>query len=244
MLATAEIRSTVKGFLSLIPDSCRWINNPYIEEKIDNKIYQHQFAIKHGLKVPDTLITNNASKVKEFFNKHNGEIVIKQLSDISLIDENPFVNEDGYNDIEFKGFYTSAVTVSDLKNLDDYFGPGSSPVLLQQKLDKKSEIRVTVVGDKLFSYRIFSQENDLSKVDFRHVDDLRTEKCVIPNEISSKLIKMLKDWKISFAAIDLVETLFGEIFFLEANVVGNWLWLEQEQNGSEIAKSIAELLVK
>ena len=245
MLATAEIRSTVKGFLSLIPDSCRWINDPYIEEKIDNKIYQHQFAIKRGgLNVPDTLITNNASKVKEFFNKHNGEIVIKQLSDISLIDEKHFVNEDGYNDIEFKGFYTSEVTASDLTNLNDYFGPGSAPVLLQQKLVKRSEIRAMVVGDKCFSYRIFSQENELSKVDFRHIDDLRTEKCVIPDEISTKLIKMLEDWDISFSAIDLVETVSGEIFFLEANVVGNWLWLEKEQEGSEIAEAIAELLVK
>lgn len=242
MLATAEIRSTVKGFFSLIPDSCRWINNPYIEEKIDNKIYQHQFAIKHGLKVPDTLVTNDASKVKEFFNKHNGEIVIKQLSDIFLIDEKPFVNKYGFNDIEFKGFYTSAVTVSDLNNLDDFFGPGSSPVLLQQKLEKKSELRVTVVGDRCFSYRIFSQENELSQVDYRHVDNLETKKCLLPDELSAKLIKMLKDWNISFSAIDLVETVSGEIFFLEANVVGNWLWLEKDQYGSEIARAIAELL--
>ena len=69
MLATAEIKSTLKGFFSLIPESCKWINNPYLEEKIDNKIYQHQCAVKHGFKVPQTLVTNNASKVKEFFKK-------------------------------------------------------------------------------------------------------------------------------------------------------------------------------
>ena len=243
MLATAEIRSTVKGFFSLIPESCKWINNPYLEEKIDNKIYQHQCAVKLGLKVPDTLVTNNALKVKKFFNKNNGKIIIKQLSDISLIDESPYVNKYGFNDVEYKGFYTSVVTSSDLNNLEEYFGPGSSPVLLQEKLERKSELRVTVVGDKFFSYRIFSQENDNSKVDFRHVDNLRTEKCQLSEEISTKLVKMIKDWNISFAAVDLVETVSGEVFFLEANVVGNWLWLEKEYDGSEIAFAIADLLL-
>lgn len=244
MLATAEIKSTLKGFFSLIPESCKWINNPYLEEKIDNKIYQHQCAVKHGFKVPQTLVTNNASKVKEFFKKNNGKIIIKQLSDISLIDESPYVNKDGIKDVEYKGFYTSAVTSSDLNNLEEDFCPGSAPVLLQEKLEKKSELRVTVVCDRLFSYRIYSQENDYSKVDFRHVDNLRTEKCQLSDEISTKLIKMIKVWNISFAAVDLVETVSEELFFLEANVVGNWLWLEKKQDGSEIAKAIADLLTQ
>ena len=131
-----------------------------------------------------------------------------------------------------------------MNNLEEYFCPGSAPVLLQEKLEKKSELRVTVVGDRLFSYRIYSQENDYSKVDFRHVGNLRTEKCQLSDEISTKLIKMIKVWNISFAAVDLVETVSEELFFLEANVVGNWLWLEKEQDGSEIAKAIADLLTQ
>ena len=55
---------------------------------------------------------------------------------------------------------------------------------------------------------------------------------------------MIKVWNISFAAVDLVETVSEELFFLEANVAGNWLWLEKEQDGSEIAKAIADLLTQ
>ena len=65
-LATAEIRSTVQGFFSLIPQSCRWINNPYTEDKVDNKIYQHQCAVAHGLDIPDTIVTNCSDNVKAF----------------------------------------------------------------------------------------------------------------------------------------------------------------------------------
>lgn len=243
-LATAEISSTVRGFFSLIPKSCRWINNPYAEDKVDNKIYQHQCAVTHGLEVPDTLVTNCAENVKAFYNKHNGNIIIKQISDISLIDESSFVNEKGFKDVEFKGFYTSLIYSSDLAHLDEYFGPGSAPVLLQEALDKKSELRVTIVGDKCFTYRIYSQENEKSKTDFRHVEELRVEKTALSSDIETKLIALLKYWGIIFATVDLVETTDGRIVFLEANVVGNWLWLEKEHVGSKIARAISKLITK
>jgi glutathione synthase/RimK-type ligase-like ATP-grasp enzyme len=239
LLATAEIRSTIRGFFSLVPKECRWINNPFIEDKVDNKVYQHQCAYRHGLAVPDTLITNSAQKVRGFFKKHHGDIIIKQLSDITLIDESPYINQQGYKDTLFKGFYTSCVLEQDLDSLEDYLGPGNAPVLLQENLNKKSELRVTLVGEKIFCYRIYSQENTKSKIDFRHVDNLKVEPCTLSPLIADKLTALLKFWNIVFAAIDLVETKDGNTVFLEANVVGNWLWLEKNMHGSQIAEAIA-----
>ena len=57
--------------------------------------------------------------------------------------------------MEFKGFYTSPVNASDLASLEEYFDPGSAPVLLQEALCKKSELRVTIIGDKCFTYSNF-----------------------------------------------------------------------------------------
>lgn len=241
-LATAENKSAIRGFFSLVPDSCIWINNPYLEEKIDNKIYQHKCALKFNLDVPDSLVTNSPDSVSKFFNKHKGNIIIKQMSDVSIIDKTPVVAEDGFDDYEFKGFYTSLIRQADLDDLDDYLGKGCSPVLIQEVLDKKSELRVTVVGDKCFSYRIYSQEREESKTDFRHVDDLRSEKCELPENVKDKIISLMKYWNISFAAFDFVETTDNRIVFLEANVVGNWLWLEQNEPDSEIAQAISSLL--
>lgn len=241
-LATAEIKSALRGFFSLVPDSCKWINNPYLEDKIDNKIYQHQCALRFNLEVPDSLVTNSPDSFRKFFNKHQGKIIIKQMSDVSIIDKIPFVTEEGFDDYEFKGFYTSLVRLSDLDDLDNYLGKGCAPVLIQEALDKMSELRVTVVGDKCFSYRIYSQERAESKTDFRHVDDLRSEKCDLPKNVKDRILSLIRFWNISFAAIDLVETTDNRIVFLEANVVGNWLWLEQNESGSEIAKAVSFLL--
>ncbi len=243
-LATAEIRCALRGFFSLVPDTCIWINNPYIEDRIDNKIFQHKSALRHGLMVPDTLVTNDPDKVKAFYDKHQGHIIIKQLSDISLIDEKPFVNSDGFKNYEYRGFYTSKVKKEDLFNLSEYFGPGTAPALLQEELHKKTELRVTVVGDKCFAYRIYSQENQKSQTDFRHVDDLRCEPCILDKDIESKILRLIKSWNIKFAAVDLVETTDGKTVFLEANVVGNWLWLEKNTHNSVIARAITDVLMQ
>ncbi len=242
-LATFENKSALRGFFSLVPDSCIWINDPYLEEKIDNKIYQHQCALRFNLEVPDSLVTNSSDSVRNFFNNHNGKIIIKQMSDVSIIDKISVVTEDGFDDYEFKGFYTSLIRQSDLDDIDDYLGKGCAPVLIQEALDKRSEIRVTVVGDKCFSYRIYSQERVESKTDFRRVDDLRTEKCELQENVKNKIIALVKYWNIYFAAIDFVETTDNRIVFLEANVVGNWLWLEQNEPDSEIAQAITTLLL-
>jgi hypothetical protein len=239
-LAMAEIKSVFRGFCSMLPPDVRWVNDPYIEDRVDNKIFQHYSAQRFGLQLPDTLVTNDSEQAKEFFKRHKSGVIIKQLSDISLVEEKPIKTEFGEDDMEVNGFYTSEVTDNDIGEIDEYLNPGSAPILLQEKLLKRSELRVTVVGDKVFTYRLFSQENEKTMVDFRKDIDIRSEKAVLPAAEEKKLLAMLKFWGISFAACDFVETQDGRTVFLEANVEGNWLWLEEER--SPIAKSISNLL--
>ena len=239
-LAMAEIKSVFRGFCSMLPPEVRWVNDPYTEDRVDNKIFQHYSAKRFGLLLPDTLVTNDSAEARDFFKQHKSGVIIKQLSDISLVEEKPIKTESGEDDVEVNGFYTSEVTENDIAGIDEYLTPGSTPVLLQEKLLKRSELRVTVVGDHVFTYRLFSQENENTRVDFRKDIDVRSEKAVLPEEEQNKLLAMLKSWGISFAACDFVETQDGRTVFLEANVEGNWLWLEEER--SPIARCIADLL--
>ena len=239
-LAMSEIRSVFRGFCSMLPPGVRWVNDPYIEDRVDNKIYQHYSAKNFGLRIPDTLVTNDCARAREFFKQHESGVIIKQLSDISLVEQKPFKNEFGEDDVEVNGFYTSEVTGNDIGEIDQYLTPGSAPVLLQEKLLKRSELRVIVVGDRVFTYRLFSQENEKTLVDCRKDFEVRSEMAVLPEAEEKKLLSMLRSWGISFAACDFVETQDGRTVFLEANVEGNWLWLEEDR--SPIAECIAELL--
>jgi glutathione synthase/RimK-type ligase-like ATP-grasp enzyme len=59
----------------------------------------------------------------------------------------------------------------------------------------------------------------------------------LPVDIEQRLLQLVHSWGLRFAACDFVHSLNDELIFLEANVVGNWLWTEME--GSDIAKEIA-----
>ena len=214
-LKFAEMRAGLSGLLRTL-DDCFWMNKPWLEDFVDNKIVQGRDAKRFGLRVPKTLVTNDEDSARKFLKDCNGGAIIKQLSEIGLIDDNPETTE-AY------GFYTSQVTEETLKHLNEV---NHAPCLFQENILKKADVRATVVGDRIFAHAIDSQSREASKTDFRRVIDLPISNFEFPDETGSKLIKLLKQWGIIFAACDFVLTPDDELIFLEANVTGNWLWLE------------------
>ena len=81
----------------------------------------------------------------EFYQHHDGQIVLKAVH---------------HHRIEIEGkvysMYTHSLTKDDLSRLDDLI---YAPCILQERLDKKSELRVTVVGEKVFAGRIRYSSN-------------------------------------------------------------------------------------
>ena len=222
-------------------ESLYWMNPPWADEMADNKLYQSHCAASCGLLVPDTLVTSSKKDFMDFYNSHNGKIVIKQLSPYTLIDDSEEKNwTDPVKDPDVYGFYTECVKREHLEHLDEL---NAAPVLLQQLIEKKHDIRVTVVGEDVFSVKIDSQSHKESKIDFRHVDMLPMENYPLPKDIKNKLLSMLRHWNIEFAACDFVEDKKGEIFFIEANVEGNWLWMESVLNDIKISDCIAKKLL-
>ncbi len=214
-LKFAEMRAGLSGLLRTL-GGCFWMNRPWLEDFVDNKIIQGRDAKRFGLRVPKTLVTNDEDSARKFIKSCNGGAIIKQLSEIGLIDDNPGTPET-------YGFYTSRVTEDTLKHLNEV---NHAPCLFQEDIPKKADIRVTVVGKKIFAHAIDSQSRPASKTDFRREPDLPYEKFNFPEETGAALLQMLQSWGIVFAACDMVLTPDDELIFLEANVAGNWLWLE------------------
>ena len=240
-LAVAECTTAVKTFFSILPKNCFWMNNPYVEDAVDNKLFQQRLAKEFGFNIPDTLITNNAKSAKEFFKKHNNQVIIKQLSAISII-ENP-ETATCENDLEVYGFSTVALDEKALENIEEYLFKGGTPAFFQKNIKKITELRVTVAGNSLIAYRIHSQDDPESITDFRRSFTLFNEKVELNEDLKSKLIRYVKELGVHFSAIDLIEAEDGKIYFLEANVQGNWLWLELGNQGSEIASMVANELI-
>jgi glutathione synthase/RimK-type ligase-like ATP-grasp enzyme len=214
-LRFAEMRAGLYGALRTL-DACFWMNQPWLEDIIDNKMVQGRDAIRFGLSIPRTLVTNSEQQAHKFIESCNNGTIIKQLSEIGLIDDNP-------GEPETYGFYTSLVTDEAIENLSEV---ACAPCLFQEAIIKKADIRVTVVGEKVFAHRIASQSNPASATDFRKDPNLPTETFDFPEETGKALLGLLKFWGMEFAACDFALTPDDRLIFFEANVAGNWLWLE------------------
>jgi hypothetical protein len=241
-LAAAESKSALHGFFQSMPRA-RWVNNPWREAEADNKIFQCRHAAAAGLAVPFTFVTNDSFVLRQFYDKHQGRIIIKQMSEICLIEEVPFTHADGRPDCNVFGFYTQRVTEADLEAAAEAFDSESTPCLFQEEIPKKADLRVTIIGDSWFAHRIDSQSDPQSRIDFRQVPELPVAEATIPRKLGKRLAALIRSWGLAFAACDLIETPDGRHVFLEANVCGNWLWLEQGEE-SPVAEAIAAYLLR
>lgn len=200
-----------------------WVNDPAKDHVAHRKITQLRHAQEHGLKIPDTLITNDPGKARLFVDGH------------------------GYRNVVYKAFSaleqewreTRLLRTEELYLLDQV---KYAPVIFQEYIEAVYDVRVTVVGDATFAAAIHSQQTSYP-VDFR-MDMANAE--ITPVELPAEVVDRLQRYRrtlgLQYGAIDLRLKPDGEYVFLEINPAGQWLFIE-EQTRQPIAETLARLLV-
>lgn len=221
-----ESRAFVEGTLMAMKTD-RWMSPSQAIWLAEKKPYQLAIATELGFTLPRTIVTNDPVRVRDF--ALHGEIIAKAVS-------SGYISRTNGND----AIFTSSITDDDLKDLD---GLTLAPVTFQEKIEKHSDIRVTVVGTEVFAAEILSQSRETSKIDWRATDDpnLPHLKHQLPAQIADKCRKLVENLGIKFGAIDLALTTEGDYVFFEINPNGEWLWIE-DQLGYSIADTIAAWL--
>ena len=209
-----------------------WMDRPLQGRHLleHNKLYQLKLASKVGLKVPATLVTNNADHLIGFCEKVGGQVALKALrSRIFQTGEIPL------------GIYTNRVSLEYLKEHREQIAP--APMMAQEYVSKQLEFRVTVVAQRIFTCAIHSQDSPMTKDDWRHYDfaNVKHEQYQLPGEIESKLFSFMNECGLHFGAIDMILTPAGEYVFLEINPNGQFGWIEG-LTGMPISRAIAEAL--
>ncbi len=229
-LIDSECNATINGLYLNLKDAL-WINNPFKNRVASNKLFQLRVARELGFEIPDTLITNNAKVAKEFYSKHDGNIINKPINQAY------FETEDGYFLI-----YTNRVTEKELGNLNLV---SYEPTLFQGYIPKRIELRITIVGNQIFTCAIDSQSSKKTMVDWRHYDfqNVPHSTFELPQRIKDLCFKLVKELGLVFAAIDMVLTPDKRYVFLEINPNGQYLWIEL-LTGLLISNAIAETLIK
>jgi glutathione synthase/RimK-type ligase-like ATP-grasp enzyme len=211
---------------------CRWVpGKPSAIAAAQNKVRLLGVAAAIGFSIPRTRITNSPREFLDFYAACRGRIVTKVLRD-------GLVRQGG----DFYAAYTHPVG---RRHAARYRSVRYVPLIVQEYVPKRVELRITVVGTSVFTAEIDSQASRSTRHDWRHYDNDRAKYSVhaLPRAVERLCLRLVQALNLTFGAIDMVVTPGGEYVFLEINPSGQWSWIES-LTGLPISTAIADLLVQ
>jgi glutathione synthase/RimK-type ligase-like ATP-grasp enzyme len=179
-------------------------NQPDAETRAGRKPVQLAAARACGLRVPETLITNDPDEVLAFRERH-GEVVYKVFSATSLMmtDTRPLTDAD----------------------LPDLWRVRHAPLIFQEYVPRGREYRVTLVGDDVFAAEITIRHPG-AHYDWRLDQAYGVHATRLPADLERRLRALRRRLGLSSGSVDLRETPEGEVYFLEINPGGQFLFLD------------------
>ncbi|MFF9397883.1 ATP-grasp ribosomal peptide maturase [Streptomyces sp. NPDC014646] len=218
--AAQENRRGLGGVLGALP-GCLYLSHPQAIARGEYKPAQLSAALRAGLTVPATLITNDPMEAKAFCAAQ--PTIYKPL-------------HAGAYEVEGEpaGIWAAPVEAGEVDG-----AVSQSAHLFQAQVPKAADVRAVVVGEQVFSARITAPPG---VVDWRaEYRSLTYEPVVCPEEIRGALVRYLAAFGLNFGAFDFAVTADGGWWFLECNPNGQWAWLE-DAAGLPITTAIADLL--
>jgi glutathione synthase/RimK-type ligase-like ATP-grasp enzyme len=210
--------------------NCKWINSPKETLTGSDRMLQLSTAKSVGFNIPATLITNNPKAARDFYYLHNGNIVLKALH---------------HHRVENRGkiysMYTHRVSKQDLSRLDAL---SYAPCIVQERIAKKSELRVTVVGNQVFATKIDSPATIEGRDDIHRCPMSKLPRKAmnqVKHSFREQCIKLIKSLKLRFGALDFIEDKRGRVTFLEVNPAGDW-WSIERRTGQKITEAMVDLI--
>ncbi|MFE5868422.1 ATP-grasp ribosomal peptide maturase [Streptomyces roseifaciens] len=219
--AAAQVRHGLGGTLYALP-GCLYVNHPLRNFEAEHKPLQLAVAQRLGLTVPPTLVSNDLDEAREFLDVH-GEVIYKVL-----------------RWTPYRRGETGLTTWTEPVSADELDASVAvTPHLFQARVDKVADLRVVIVGEKVFAVRI-----DSGLLDWReNYGALSYSVAELPSGLEKRLIAYLEHFGLASGSFDLCVDRQGEFHWLELNPNGQWGWLE-EQTGLRLAAAFAELLMR
>lgn len=162
----------------------------------DSKPFQLSALQRAGVPIPDTVVTNSVAVAREFARSVEGELIVKPVSGGALT---RLFGDETVRALEATG--------------------GAQPVILQRRI-RGSDLRITVVGDRIVSAVEIQAEADA--VDYRGVEAyLRGEERYRPIEVDRELerivLRCASVCEQTLSGVDVKKETGGGYVVLEAN---------------------------
>ena len=212
-----ECDAFFKGALSAL--NIPIINDPN-NEIAARKPLQLQVARKLGIIIPETIMSSDPQEIRAFWKTYSGKCIYKaftspswRMADTRLLSE---------------------VDLEDLETLRH------APIIVQEKIEKLHDVRVTIFGEKIFAASVHTNLPQ-AELDWRLDLTASWEKHEIPEDLGQKLVHLLHLLGLQYGCFDLRQSPDGSYVFFEVNPSGQFLFIEIDTN-QRLIQACAELL--
>ena len=204
-----ELRHLVLGLV--FNPRVTWVNPIDKVSVAEHKLYQLQIASSLGLQVPRTLVSADIDELRAFVLSNTNGTIVKPI----------------FHGLFFDGgsrhsIYTRRIKVEEL----DMESLKVCPILLQEEIPRRADVRATFIGSDCFVTEIRGNEGLI---------DWRDPGAAVDYEVSclddtTKILcrKMLSNLGLLYGAFDFIRLPNGKLTFLEVNPTGEWAWLEEK----------------
>jgi hypothetical protein len=182
-----------------------------------SKPYQAQLIARYGFYVPETLISNDPAQVVAFRERHK-RIIYKSISGVRSI--------------------VQAFEDADMARLPSLRW---CPTQFQQYVEGY-DVRVHVVGDKVFATKINSNATDYRYARTQAGEAAELTAMDIPDNVAQGCIKLAAGLGLAFAGIDLKFEPEGRVYCFEVNPSPGYSYFEAN-SGQPIAMAVADYLI-
>jgi ATP-grasp ribosomal peptide maturase len=221
---TEESSQALYGMLRAT--GARWMNHPDAARRARHKPWQLRLAQHCGLPVPATLITTFPQAAREFAERYP-DLVVKPVSGAHPKDP------------------PRAVPTSRVAPDTDFSAVAFGPTLLQRRVVKRADIRLTAVGDRMLAARKTTTAGaDPDEVDVRFASTQAPWlPADVPPRVAATVRAYLREAGLAYGAFDFAEDADGTWWFLECNQSGQFGFVEVD-TGQPIARTVAQWLAR
>src|SRR5262249_24596864 len=164
-----------------------------------------------------TLITNVPEELMSFWREHQGSVVYKAFNQRGMV-WRP----------------TRVLTEQDIAMLGNI---RYAPVIFQAIVPGVRDVRVTVIGDRIFATEFDIEQ--MSEVDYRlRMTEIPCRPHALPAAMQEAIHRFMEDLSLEYGGIDFRLTPDGRYVFFEINTAGEFLYV-QDRTGQPLAEAMA-----
>jgi hypothetical protein len=206
------------AFLDSLSQRCAVYHPPSVEMKTHSRLNQLNCAREYGFRVPQTFITNQSGGFDLLLRDHPFDhLVAKRFNSTGRVAQFPA--------LEFGGG----------SSLD-----GSVPYILQEHIPGR-DIRITLIGTQLVGLE--TTKGLGQTIDSRANTGRIMREVKIPNEVGSAAMKICQSLSLRLAALDFIVDANGDWYFLEINLMPQFLFIERA-TGLPVTEMIACMFLR